>query len=474
MTDSTWGDAIIQVFEKLRKVPDGGPALWRAIFDRGVALKKEGLSVESETLGHVAFRADSLREAYNYWMDVPPKGRARFEKKFLRAKISILKYPDSVEAYGELLEKDENRKDAEAVIRLFSENETGKLNDAHWDVVFRAFKVMGRWEEILPQMENLESIGIAEELLGLALDDDKEGTVELVLGRLITLMAGLSQWVEIRKLITSPFEKLHNWKFKNNLTFYRGLLSALPDNELFEGMPSTIKSPISKNLMERFGKDLSWRREIHPLKVGAALESMGKVTDTLEFYEMVGSYERLPEETRNFAWQRWAVAKHVQANLRNKKGKLHDKAEEWEEIARRKASELGFEDVEAMAVFWPEHLPPVSLPEEGLDEPAPIQNEAEDYSLCKSIDGISIRVNSDGNRMNLENEESLDNVAIRVVDKRVTMDGAPIELSESGEFVIEDWGVRVDLSGMQSGDVRIIWSDGLQVIFSVKASKLSN
>jgi hypothetical protein len=203
--------------------------------------------------------------------------------------------------------------------------------------------------------------------------------------------------------------------------------------------------------------------------------------ETLPFYELLRASNLLSTELRNLAKERWIRVKIKQA-LRERDHGNRKKGEGHLEEARNEFAGLPYSKFDEIPENLPDTLPPVdpthdemtseadvpeSLPAE---ETTVIDSEAsnkENYKLASQISDFKLSINPAGTRINIEHAETLEQLAIRLEDSSLKIDGDALEAESDGRYLIDSWGLTVDLSRVGEGEVTLVLKNGMKTSLPV-------
>jgi hypothetical protein len=495
LTSADWREAIESCLKRMLGTNALETGLWKVAYTSASALVKAGVNIPKQTLGDVAFRGDLMKEAFGHWEEIPADQRSKFERSFLRAKAASLDYPQNLEVFGELLTRHRNRKDAGDILIILQREGTEKLKAPQRETMLLAHFIIGECDRVYAALNEVTSMPFLLEILERALRDDSSTVIPKVLFRIANILADQDRWQEFieafktGKLKDLKSDALKPWASRFPNLHSKPFIETVVGSNRIEGVRNDLKTNLADLLRERFGNGFPWKNDIHPLLVGRAFERAGLFKETLPYYESMATSSLLSDATKRVAWQRWAKTKGLQA-ARERELNAIGRADKIYKEALEKAESYGFNAPEAI----PEELPsplPVIDPEPLVADIAPeraagISDTKHDVeNVGSATDGnpagpasprfgrtlqagdLEVRVSPDGQRINIQHTDTLEQASIHVARKAVMIEGEAVAVDSEQRATISRWDLTVCFSNLPKGKIALQTSDGLEVMLPV-------
>lgn len=495
LTSSDWRDAIGLCLKRMLSTNAPEIGLWKVTYTSVSALLKAGVNIAKQTLGDVAFRGELMKEAFGHWEEIPADQRSKFESNFLRTKAASLEYPQNLEVFGELLTRHRNRKDAEDFLIILQREGSEKLKPSQRETMLLAHFIVGDFERVYEAIEDVTSMLFLQEILEVALKDESGSVVTKVLFRIAGQLANQDRWPEFIEAFKSGKLKdfkpdtLKLWSDRHPNLYAKPFIETIARSNRIEGVRNDLRTNLAEFLYERFGSGFAWKNDIHPLLVGRAFERAGLFKETLPYYERMAASSLLSDATKRVAWQRWAKTKGLQA-ARERELNSIGRAEKAYKEALEKAVSCGFSTPEAIPDELPSPLPAINAepsvttvtPDRAVDTSdtipdigsatggnLPIQANPR-FARTLQVGELEVRVSPDGQRINIQHADTLEQASIHVARKTVTVEREAISLDEDQCAAISRWGITVCFSNLLKGKIALQTPDGLEVILPVAVS----
>jgi hypothetical protein len=487
----SWRREFGRFVDAMLKAKDSPLGLTKAAYARLRNISESGMRIPPLALGKLAYAADLLTDAYKHWSVLNPPDRSGIEREYLRAKVAVSAFPDYVEDTDELLRNHRAMMDAEKFLERIALEDPTKLKSRHHLVVARAQLIAGKPEDGIPHLALCSDEKLSIEYLKALSEKSNDPSQSVACLRiLLPIMAKAHRLPAMLELMKTgrygsgklvEFSRLLN---RNSKQMLLPMVEVISQDPSFDTEGVDVQTGYSRFLKEQFPADLSWRHEIHPILIGSALEQIGMFKETLPFYELLRGSNLLSSELRNLAKERWIRVKIKQA-LRERDHGNRKKGESHLEEAINEFAGLPYSKFDEIPENLPDILPPVdpthdemtseadvpeSLPAE---ETTVIDSEAsnmENYKLASQISDFKLSINPAGTRMNIEHAETLEQLAIRLDDSSLKIDGDAVEAESDGRYLIDSWGLTVDLSRVGEGEVTLVLKNGMKTSLPVAPS----
>lgn len=490
----SWRREFGRFVDALLKSKDTPLGLARAAYGRLKTISEVGMRIPPLALGKLAFAAELPADAYRHWSALNPADRSGIELDFLRAKVAASVFPDYVEDADELLRVHRAIKDAEKFLGRIALEDPPKLKPRHHLVVARAHLMVGRPGDGIQHLARSNDEGLAIDYLNALSEKTRDPSQSVACLRiLLPIMAEAHRLPAMLELMkTGKYGSVKMGDFsrilkQNPQQMLVPMVDVIAQGLPFDSEGADVQMGYARFLAEQFPGDLSWRHNIHPLLIGLALEKVGIFKETLPYYEVLRSSPLLSVKLRSIAKERWIRVKLKQA-MRERDSNRR-KAEGHLEEARIEFAALPYAKFDEIPENLPDELPPVDSTNEDKDlaeapkveelkpanpgtrEPTDIDSTGlNSYQFNTRISHFNVSINAAGSRMNIDHTETLEQLAMRVDDCSLRLDGEVLQPDVDGRHSIDSWGMSIDLSRLGEGEVTLAFSGGMRTSFPVAQS----
>ncbi len=343
--------------EGLLNVPNIPATQWQQFGEILQALETHGYSPVSEPnpqlnslVAECFYRAENYEEAVRIWEEsgVTPN------PEYHRAKAKLLGIPEGLEYLAQVGEHD-------SIIAEWEK--AGKPRLLHWlPYVATALEINQQYQQAFVVYIWLDELTKVKECFEKVCQGVP--TIKLITV-LLQYFYRSKRWFDAIEAIENYSPKVIGSKRqKADLKFdfvYEIAVSELTPNDLINEQRKLYE----KFLKEQVLSTSDWQQSLLMQQVGIALEKIGSLVETLEFYEQFVSQSNL--ELRQFAQERWMAIKKKQEDYAQTHGQMEEAAKNHSELLKK-------------AVNWA--ISPDSVP---LDPPAaPKQRPTPQVSVSQS------------------------------------------------------------------------------------------
>ena len=328
--------------ERLLNVPNIQPTQWQQFAQVLETLETHGYSPLSEPnvqlnslTAECLYRAENYEEAVRIWeeCDVTQK------PEYTLAKAKLLGIPEGLEYLAQAGEHD-------SIIAEWEK--AGKPRRLHWlPYVASALEIKQQYQQAFVVYIWLDELSKVKECFEKACQGVP--TIKLITV-LLQYFYRKKHWPDAIEAIERYSSKvIGSERQKADLNFnlvYEIAISDLTPNDIIKERRKLYE----KFLKEQVLSTSDWQQSVLMQQVGVALEKIGSLVETLEFYEQFVSHPN--PELRQFAQERWIATKKKQEDYARTHGKIEKAAKSHSEMLKK-------------ADNWA--IPPDSVP---LDAPA--------------------------------------------------------------------------------------------------------
>ncbi|MCB1091294.1 MAG: hypothetical protein KDL87_07180, partial [Verrucomicrobiae bacterium] len=479
----SWRRAFGEFVDRMLKAKDASVGLSKAAYQRLKDISDAGMRIPALAMGKLAFAADLPDAAYTHWSSLEPIERSKIERDFLRAKMAASPFPDYVEVADELLRNHRATSDASKIVERLRLEDPAKLKPEQHALAARAYLILEEPAEGLRHLKKASNEALAIDYLNvISADSNDPEELAVCLDALLPVMAEAHRLNPMLELMSSgKYAGLSLRRFarilkSHPIVILKPFVQIIANGLSFDAERADIRKGYAGFLTDRFPGDLAWRHKIHPLMVGFALEQVGLFKETLPYYELIRSSPILSAELRAIAKERWVRVK-VQQALRERDHGNKKRAENYLSEATVELAGLPYAKFEEIPEYLPNELPPVDPAEDEPDTdetardaetsgdaapPEDVASARTGYQKTLQLDAFKVSINAPGSRMNIEHAESLEQLAIRFGDRKVMLEGEPLDADAEGRFLIDGWGLSVELSRLEEGEVILSLSNGIR------------
>ncbi|MBL9183407.1 MAG: hypothetical protein JNN17_14810 [Verrucomicrobiaceae bacterium] len=489
LTSAVWPDMILLALNRMLADKATESGMWSVTYWNADKVVKQGIRLPSEVLGNLAFRGALMSEAIRHWNSLPTEARSKFEGQFLQAKAATLPFPQNMDAYGDLLRHQGDRKFADEIITLVQREGRDRINATQLPTLVRAQLIAGDSKSAFGEVERLTDMPLLVSIFELAEKNGDDSVKDSSLKQIITQLANQDLWASVVELLRKgrtegvSISSLELRAKSSPRVYARPFIDAFVQNRGIEGARNDLKTLLAEWLKTHFPSTFSWYQEIHPLLVGRAFERAGLFRETLPFYEALAASSFASEDLKKWAWLRWAKTKSLQST-REREMNAVGRAEKAMKEANEKAALYGFRSPDSIPDDLPDPLPSIVVqPAETSDTPEaksplaqpdkPMEHAKESvtptstssYARTVPIGELQIRVSPDGKRVNIEHSITLQIASVNVAKKLVTIDGETVPINSDGqvELPTQEWGLVIVFDRLMDGKLSLISKDGLEI-----------
>lgn len=478
----------LELGEKQKDNPD-----WSNLSAVLSKLDVAGFGFKPSIRARVCYLASDWANAVAFWESANDKS----SKEYREAKARVSPYPERLTHLKELGRFD-------AILEAFSANPNVSLDGEAKRIVGVALQSAKRFGEALEKFINAGAISELGELAAAAHTSGERKIVEKAVRISAILLVQQSNWTAVREYLNNGgFPKASKELQKTlapvmdelKLQFERLLAASFARSDSLTKLDSGEQKPISKFLRD-FEKSKFWQTRISVKELGAAIERSQRFVDAVEFYESVLAAAQT-EGDKRFAIVRWVKSKRrLETFYRGEK--QYRRADDIREGIAKVETTHGIQPTE-LAVEYPEldtlnallerelgngnsaessvtvvetaHTQPAASepilkPDDEAAPPTLPEPRKSDAELM--VGQIKLKLSRENRRINLEHQATSKTSSIRL--SPVTCTGDDVKWTSQSAGLLhecEEWGLKVDLSKLESERMVIVRLDavGVQICF---------
>jgi hypothetical protein len=334
--------------ETLLTVPDLKPNQWQQFGEVLETLRTSGYNEFDQLVGECFYHAENYQLAIHYW----DASGATQKPEYNRAKAMLLGIPEGLEYLAQAGEHDS--------ITLLWE-QAGRPRDRSWlQYVAPALEANQQYQQAFVVYIWLDELVKVKECFELASQEAPQ----------IKLLTVLLQYFYRKKHWSDAIEAIE--RYLPNVIGSERQKTALKCEVVYEIAGSELMpEDITKEERKRYKKLIKeqvlstqdWNQYLLMQQVGVALEKIGSLVETLEFYEQFVSYP--DSQLSQFARERWIATKKKQEEHARNQGQI-DKASKSQTELLKKAQSWSI-DYQVVPLEPP--LPPRERPTEQILDP---------------------------------------------------------------------------------------------------------
>jgi hypothetical protein len=489
----SWRLVFSRFVDSLLRLKGTSKGLWSLAYQRLKSISEAGMRIPAVVMGKVAFAAERMKEAHDFWLQLDASERSGVEGDFLRAKIAVQLFPSYFEVADELLRNHRSAADAEMVLRRIVEEDAAKLRPTQNAVAARCCLIAGRFDEGAAYLSGCSDEGLAIDYVKSAAEAGSSPVmVAKVMAVLLNMMADAQKLQAMLDLMSAGryertrIDVVADMLQKHPTVLFEPLVKLMGSKLDFELERNDLRMAYLKLLLDRLPGDLGWRHTIHPLIVGLAFERIGVFKETLPYYERLKGSTLLSEPLRVLARQRWILVKMGQAQREREQGNKR-RAENYILEINVELANTSFRNASEIPGDLPAELPPVDAvkPEIRQESPNPPFGGGTQETVVPPMDKVSIqsgfqlearvdvfqfKVNAGGTRVHITNSETLEQLSMFMEKGVVNFDGESLEVSAESRCDVKQLGIVVDLGNVEKGEVTLILANRMKCSIPVAVS----